>query len=73
MSTEQGSEFTGYVLRGGPLDGNAAYGRLPNFVRVEYEDDGTADVYKPTGAPDESNPSLQRYQLESIGSRHELS
>lgn len=73
MSAEQGSQFTGYVLRGGPFDGTAVYGRLPNFVRAQYEDDGTADVYKPTGEPDGSNSSLQRYQLEPIGSQPEKS
>ena len=66
MSTASVPRFAGYILCGGPLDGAAVHGRTPTFVRVEYDDDGTADVYRPTGKADASSPSLERYQLEPM-------
>jgi len=40
-------------------------GARPEFVRVIYQD-GTADVYKPTGERDERHPEFELYDFEQI-------
>jgi hypothetical protein len=56
----------GYVLRDGPMDGVIVRGRRPAFVHIE-NDDGTGDVYRPSGHPDDEQPDLERYDFEEIG------
>jgi hypothetical protein len=62
-STEH--RFSGYVLRGGVPDGTIIRGGTPNFVRFEYSN-GTADLYKPSGKPDATQPDFERYDLQPI-------
>lgn len=59
------SSVAGYVLRGGRAAETIVRGARPEFVRVTYQD-GTADVYKPTGERDERHPEFELYDFEQI-------
>jgi hypothetical protein len=66
MTSTEEPRFAGYVLRGGTAEATIVRGGpLPSFVQLRW-DDGTADVYKPTGQPDSERSDFERYDLEPL-------
>jgi len=60
---------TGYVLRGGPLNGAVVHDHRPAFVHIEHFN-GIGDVYTPTGRRDSEHADLERYDFEEAISDH---
>jgi hypothetical protein len=55
----------GYVLRGGPRGGKVSRGGPKTYVAIEW-DDGTRDLYRPSGESDSEHPELERFDFEEI-------
>jgi len=61
MTQEAANRPAGCVLRnGGPLNGTIIRDRHPVFIAIEY-DDGSHEIYRPTGMPDIEYSDLERY------------
>ena len=56
----------GYVLRGGPRDGEVKYTGLRNaFVATEWSDD-PRDIWRPSLQPDGQYPDLERFDYQEL-------
>jgi hypothetical protein len=60
---------SGYVLRGGPLNGAVVRDQCPAFVHIEHHN-GIGDVYTPSGMRDIEHTDLERYDFEEAMSDH---